>query len=138
LGGGPIGIMLTGAQLFDALDALGRDAPAHELLDSCNGHPQEQGVYHYHALSACMSDPGTAHSRLLGYANDGFGIYGIRGVKGAVVTDADLDACHGHTHAIPWNGKSVVMYHYHFTYEYPYTLGCYKGTPTSSGAPGGA
>ncbi len=126
---GPIGVMLTGAQLYNALDALGRDAPAHELLDACNGHPDQSGTYHYHSYSKCMSDPGTGHSALLGFAADGFGIYGLRGTGGKVLADADLDACHGHTHAITWNGKTVVMYHYHFTNEYPYSLGCYKGTP---------
>lgn len=134
---GPIGVMLTGAQLFNALDALGRDAPAHELLDACNGHPDPSSTYHYHSLSKCMSDPGTGHSHLLGYAADGFGIYGLRGENGATLTDAELDACHGHTHAIEWNGKTVVTYHYHFTNEYPYSLGCYKGTPATSGGPGG-
>jgi hypothetical protein len=63
---------------------------------------------------------------------DGFGIYGNRGANGESLTDADLDECHGHTHDILWNGQMVSMYHYHATYEYPYTLGCFRGTPLSS------
>lgn len=129
---GPIGVMLTGVVLYNALDALGRDAAAHEVLDSCWGHPDQSGTYHYHMLSPCMSDPGTGHSNLLGYALDGFGIYGPRGEDGEALTSADLDACHGHTHAITWNGKTVVMYHYHLTYDYPYSVGCYRGTPIQS------
>ena len=35
-------------------DADGRDAVAHEVQDSCNGHPQVQGAYHYHSQSACV------------------------------------------------------------------------------------
>ena len=62
-------------------------------------------------------------------ATDGFGIYGNRGETGAALMNADLDACHGHTHAILWDGVMVMMYHYHATKEYPYTLGCYRGTP---------
>ncbi|HLX25824.1 MAG TPA: YHYH protein [Candidatus Cybelea sp.] len=127
---GPIGVMTTGAVLFNALDALGHDAAAHEVLDSCWGHPQMSGLYHYHTFSSCMNDSSTGHSRLLGYALDGFGIYGPRGENGTVTTDATLDACHGHTHVIEWNGKRLSLYHYHMTYEYPYSLGCYKGTPT--------
>jgi hypothetical protein len=130
---GPIGVMLTGAQLYSALDAEGRDAVAHEVLDSCTGHPDQSGTYHYHDMSACISDPGMGHSALIGYALDGFGIYGMRGENGETLTDADLDACHGHTHAIMWNGVSVVMYHYHMTHEYPYSLGCYAGTPVATG-----
>jgi len=129
LGGGPIGVMLTGAYLYDALDGEGRDALAHEEQDSCQAHPQPSGEYHYHALTECLADPGTGHSNLLGYAADGFGIYGVRGVNGETLTNADLDECHGHTHAITWDGATVTMYHYHATYEYPYTVGCYRGTP---------
>ena len=125
---GPIGIMLTGAQLYDALDALGRDAAAHEVLDACAGHPDPSGTYHYHTFSPCMSDPGTGHSNLVGYALDGFGIYGPRGEGGRRLTSADLDECHGHTHAIWWDGKVVVMYHYHMTDDYPYSLGCFRGS----------
>lgn len=137
VGLGPIGIMLTGAQLYNALDAGGRDAPAHEVLDACAGHPDQSGTYHYHSLSPCMKDPGHGHSALLGYALDGFGIYGVRGPGGKTMTDATLDACHGHTHAIVWNGKTVRMYHYHLTYEYPYSVGCFRGTPVRTGPPGG-
>ena len=138
VGLGAIGVMLTGAQLYNALDGAGRDAPAHEVLDTCNGHPDQSGTYHYHMISKCMSDPGTGHSNLLGYAADGFGIYGVRGTNGKTLTDAALDACHGHTHAIVWNGRSVVMYHYHMPYDYPYSVGCYRGTPAISqtGPPG--
>jgi hypothetical protein len=127
LGLGPIGIVLTGAALFNALDAQGHDAVEHELQDSCHGHPAGP-LYHYHDLTSCIPDPGSGHSALLGYARDGFGIYGNRGENGEPLTDADLDACHGHTHAIMWDGVLVTMYHYHATKEYPYTLGCYRGT----------
>jgi len=134
---GAIGIMKTGTVLFNALDAVGRDAVAHELQDNCGGHPESNGTYHYHALTTCISDPGTGHSNLLGYALDGFGIYGLRGENGQALTNADLDACHGHTHVIEWDGQQVTMYHYHMTNEYPYTIGCYMGTPVASGQGGG-
>jgi YHYH protein len=131
---GAIGIMRTGAVLFNALDAQGRDAAAHEVLDTCWGHPQQQGQYHYHTFSSCMKDTRSGHSALLGYAIDGFGIYGPRGQNGATLKTANLDECHGHTHAIVWNGKTVIMYHYHMTYDYPYSLGCYRGTPALTSA----
>jgi YHYH protein len=138
--GGPIGIMLSGVQIFNALDAGGRDAVAYELQDHCNGHPQQQGAYHYHSLSECVAetDSGTGHSKLLGYVYDGFGIYGTRGEKGKVLTNADLDECHGHTHTVKWNGKKAKMYHYHATAAYPYTIGCYRGTPAVTQPGGGA
>lgn len=126
---GAIGVMTTGVVLFNGLDAAGRDAVAHEIQDHCNGHPERQGVYHYHSGSDCFDDPGTGHSALLGYALDGFGIYGPRGDDGAALSTADLDECHGHVHAIEWDGETVERYHYHLTADYPYTLGCFRGSP---------
>ena len=140
VGGGPIGVMLTGAVLFNALDAEGRDAPAHEVLDRCGGHPERSGAYHYHSLSPCLAvgTATTVHSPLVGYALDGFGIYGPRGDGGKLLSTADLDACHGTTDTITWNGRQVRMYHYVLTADYPYSLGCYRGTPVRTRGTAGA
>ncbi|MFN8413921.1 MAG: YHYH protein [Anaerolineales bacterium] len=127
--GGEVGIMLSGVVIFSAFDAEGRDAAAHEVQDACDGHPQVSGFYHYHSLSDCIVDNATGHSALLGYAFDGFGIYGYYGENGEELTNADLDECHGHTHMIEWNGQMVMMYHYHATHEFPYVVGCFHGTP---------
>lgn len=61
---------------------------------------------------------------------------GSSGKHGKLLANADLDACHGHTHRVKLDGKTVRIYHYHATLEYPYTVGCYAGTPVSSGPPG--
>jgi YHYH protein len=126
---GAIGIMFSGAVLFNALDGQGKDAVAHELQDGCQGHPELDGQYHYHSLSRCLDDSGPGHSRMLGYALDGFGIFGHHGENGRFLTNADLDECHGHAHMIFWGGQPMWMYHYHATDEYPYTLGCFRGAP---------
>jgi hypothetical protein len=128
--GGEVGIMLSGVVIFNAFDAEGRDAPAHEVQDACDGHPQQSGFYHYHSLSDCIEDTTSGHSALVGYAFDGFGIYGYYGEDGKELTNEDLDACHGHTHMIEWDGQLVEMYHYHATHEFPYVVGCFKGTPS--------
>lgn len=126
---GAVGILETGVVLFNALDAPGRDAVAHEAQDACQGHPQQSGVYHYHSATTCLPDKRAkdGHSTLIGYSLDGFGIYGKHGEGGKTLASADLDACHGHTHAIAWNGKQVSMYHYHATWDFPYTVGCMRG-----------
>ena len=130
---GAIGVMKTGVAIFNALDGEGRDAVAHEIQDKCDGHPQQDGHYHYHNLSKCIEDnQSQKHSELVGYALDGFGIFGFYGENGQELTNADLDECHGHTHEILWDGKMVNMYHYHATKEYPYTIGCFIGTPAVS------
>jgi hypothetical protein len=100
-------------------------------LDDCWGHPYNT-QYHYHAYSwKCFPDQGdpTQHSPLFGYAIDGFGVYGPRGEGGKLLTNDDLDECHGHTHEIEWDGQKKVMYHYHVNNEYPYSIGCFRGTP---------
>jgi hypothetical protein len=132
--GGEVGVALSGVVIFNALDANNLDAVAEEVQDHCFGHPNDFG-YHYHSVSPCIPDAGTGHSKLMGYAFDGFGIYGPRGEGGTVLTTADLDECHGHTHEITWDGEKAEMFHYHATWEYPYTVGCYRGTSTVTLAP---
>lgn len=125
---GMIGVMLNGVALFSALDDAGRDAVAHEVQDRCHGHPQHRGEYHYHGPSPCI--PGiNGKAKLIGYALDGFGIYSMRDSQGHELTTRDLDACHGRTSKVMWNGKRVNMYHYVMTREYPYSIGCFRGTP---------
>ena len=145
LPGGPVGIAVSGVQLFNALDAAGADANAHEVQDTCAGHPSPQEAYHYHAISGCLTKGQKAgrHSGLVGYAFDGFGIYGPRGTGGVHMTNAKLDACHGHTHRVRFHGRTQRIYHYHATDEYPYFIGCFRGTstvrsgPPAGGPPGG-
>jgi len=125
---GMIGILSSGVALFNALDAGGRDAAAHEVQDHCNGHPQRAGQYHYHGPTPCVSGV-AANNALIGYALDGFGIYSMYDENGRELTNADLDECHGRVSRIPWDGREVVMYHYVLTREYPYSIGCFRGKP---------
>jgi hypothetical protein len=131
LGAGPIGFAKNGVAIFDGLDAEDRDAVAHEVQDSCGGHPQMQGIYHYHSIPSCLTageSPKKA-SGLVGYALDGYPIFGPRGPHGTLLTDADLDACHGRTSRVFFEGRWQRIYHYSATLEYPYTLGCFHGAP---------
>ncbi|MBL1242380.1 MAG: YHYH protein [OCS116 cluster bacterium] len=126
---GMVGVALTGAVFYNALDARGDDAVAHEIQDKCSGHPERNGQYHYHGPSDCMVEQAASgkHSGLIGYALDGFGIYGAKNAAGKIVTNADLDECHGHSETVTWDGVQTKIYHYHITAEYPYTLGCFRG-----------
>ena len=108
---GLVGIASNGVPIFDGLDALDRDAVAHEVQDHCQGHPERTGQYHYHDVSTCLPKSG-----IVGWALDGFPIH-----KGGRHTNADLDVCHGH--------KVAGAYRYEATLEYPYTVGCFRGTP---------
>jgi len=51
---------------------------------SGGGHPTGGGTYHYHATPFTLyTDPGTGHSVIIGYAFDGFPIYGPYGYTNA-------------------------------------------------------
>lgn len=127
---GAIGYSINGVAIFNATDAENRDAVAHEVQDSCDGHPEKSGTYHYHNGSACLvDDVANGASKLIGYALDGFGIYAEKDNEGNLKTNADLDACHGHISEVEWNGSVQSIYHYSATLEFPYTVGCFMGTP---------
>jgi hypothetical protein len=99
-------------------------------MDLCWGHPVHM-QYHYHGYSwKCFPDQGdeNQHSPLFGYALDGFGVFGPRGDGGVLLTNEDLDVCHGHSGKIDWDGILTDMYHYHLNNEYPYGPGCFRGT----------
>lgn len=102
-------------------------------LDQCWGHPYST-QYHYHGYSwKCFPNQGSAreHSPLYGYALDGFGIYGPHGDNGKLLTNNDLDECHGHFGNINWDGVNKYMYHYHLNTEFPYGPGCFRGVPAT-------
>src|SRR5581483_6580694 len=94
-GGGPIGVLEDGVVLYNALDGEGRDAAAHEVLDSCWGHPDMFSRYHHHDVPSCILARATGPSTLVGYALDGYGIYVERDARGTLLTNTALDACHG-------------------------------------------
>jgi hypothetical protein len=100
--------------------------------DNCFGHPWNT-QYHVHGFSwKCLtqkSEPGSKASPLYGYAWDGFGIYGPRDANGKWITNKQLDECHGRTAEVMWEGKLQKIYHYVLNNEYPYSIGCFRGTP---------
>ncbi|MEP7705093.1 aryl-sulfate sulfotransferase [Paraglaciecola sp. 25GB23A] len=131
------GISLTGSAIYQGSSTLGTDASAYEMLDSSGGHTDGTETYHYHYVAENVLaelDPNNGgHSKLMGYIQDGFGIFGPRGEDGRVLASADLDECHGHTHEIEWDNQTRNMYHYHWTYDFPYNVGCLRGTPQDLG-----
>jgi hypothetical protein len=117
-------VALNGIPFYNPKDRFGRDAGKYEVTDDCCGHPDEKGRYHYHVYPRCIhtsfADPAGEHSPLIGYAFDGYGIYGPNGEAGKPPTD--LDTCNGHS-------DPVRGYHYHVTRKFPYILGGYHGVP---------
>lgn len=130
---GLIGFAVSGVAIFNAFDLSGRDAPAYEIQDKCNGHPERTSQYHYHDWSPCLKGKDSAEP--LGWILDGFPILGPLDAKGREYTNADLDECHGMTGLVRIDGKLVTTYHYRFTREFPYTIGCFKGAPITIDRP---
>jgi len=128
------GVALNGAAFHAevALDLQGDayDPNAALPTDSCFGHPYAL-QYHYHGHSSKCLDQGNPGepSPIVGYALDGFGIYGPRDADGKLVTNAQLDECHGMVGEVMFNGELQTMYHYRLNNEYPYAVGCFRGTP---------
>ena len=165
------------------------DPIANDVMDWCQGHTGGNADYHYHGiLETCMAMEETeGPSPVLGFAMDGFPIYGPRGcvdeacndvvtfLSGwdadgatamgctsdsecaddrvcalAMVDGALTEACVAKDYA--WENHTFTAkeeaqyldecngrvgpdgtYRYHTTSTFPYVLGCYRGTATSTG-----
>jgi YHYH protein len=134
---GPIGMALNGVVFFNPFEAAGMNAIegySEIWLDSCCGHPQQEGVYHYHKFPSCVKTPfpdeGRGHSPVIGFAFDGYPVHGPYEETGLMARDLKgerpLDVCNGHSD--PKRG-----YHYHVTPgRFPYLIGGYAGIPEPS------
>ncbi len=139
------GISLNGFQIaaqapVEAILAAITVAP----FDDCGGHVNPSDGYHYHAATAregCNSagTDANGHPAIMGYAMDGFGIYGPL-PEGSEEAD-QLDQCNGIQDA-------VYGYHYHAgSPELNQHIGCFSGKivaseegaggPRGPGGPGG-
>lgn len=98
-------------------------------LDQCWGHPYSR-QYHHHGYSwKCFPNQGVSgQSPVFGFALDGFPITGPRAADGHAITNAELDECHGITSQITMpDGTLKTTYHYVLNWEYPYSVGCFRG-----------
>ena len=97
-----------GVPLYPNYDRNGQPAWTSCGLDVCNGHVHDTQDYHYHGDPfgpGCLyseADYAGGHPPQIGWALDGFRIYGRYTSEGASATGVKLplDACGGHTHPI--------------------------------------
>jgi hypothetical protein len=124
---GTAGVALDGVALCNPLAAPGDDIENEKFtFDSNEGHPQQQGAYHYHSvavgplrvlqsLGLSNSDiPGVAQVELYGVMCDGTVVMGGNELDGSSATALDLQA--GHVHNIVNAGGFVLLegrYHVH-------------------------
>ncbi len=88
-------------------------------FDQFNGHPEQQGLYHYH-IEPLYLTAAFGKDALIGVLLDGLPLYGPQ-ENGKTITNRDLDAFHGHTHATADYPNGI--YHYHVTSDAPYING---------------
>ena len=94
-------------------------------LDACGGHIDPSGYYHWHfgaesiqtnldeAGADVVCDVDQDVEALIGFAYDGYGIYGPEEDRAIPL---DLDQCSGHVSDTAEFGET---YHYHLTYDSP-------------------
>ena len=160
---GTIAVAVNGVAIFGpnegprpSFEAFG-DPIYNSIMDTCMGHTAT--VYHYHALLVqCLSNgpvPKGKPSPIIGYAFDGFPIYGP---YGCLDTDCNqvvefksswerignpqTNAWDAHryvrnksaTHLDQCNGRIGPdgTYRYHATFTFPYILGCYRGVVSAA------
>lgn len=92
---GHIGVWRNGVSIFNAEDGMSynnqgiwnRDALVFEgsSFDACLGHPAGNGEYHHHVSPNCLylHTNDEAHADLIGFAFDGFPVYGAYGFANA-------------------------------------------------------
>lgn len=135
-----VGVHLNGVHIKGPSEAEGYNVDQSGIPLLCGGHvtpPVGPGpVYHYHKPSTCgaLVELSGGHGPLLGYASDGFGLYGRQDLDG---TSPIVDECNGHFGPVVAHGQ--VSYHYHvhdgfaresLTFEHqepsfqPYWIGC--------------
>ena len=145
---GPIGIAMNGIVFFNPFDMGNTDAT--NMMDYCCGHPNQDGLYHYHKYPICINSPwadeGTGHSPVIGWAFDGFPVYGPYESAGVLAKDVTGDNA---LNAFNLHWDKDRGWHYHVTPgRFPYIIGGYWGTedprdsrrpfhPPGSGTAGG-
>jgi hypothetical protein len=152
--GGAIGYLISGTALFNPFEANGTTAAVADnatytftdangvqqtaqFLDECNSHSSGT-TWHAHGVPDCVTsqvDTATGPSHLIGFAFDGFPVYGGRDVSGNVIPVSQLDACNGITSATPEFPSGV--YHYVLpigvTSKYA-SINCFSGTVSEATA----
>ena len=131
---GPIGVSINGVPFFNEYESPTQTITNQVIqsFDPANGHPAQQGNYHYHFPPESLIT--VTEDNFLGFAGDGFPVYGPKNPDGNNVQN--LDDFHGEYGPTPDFPDSI--YHYHTNYTQPYIIGAFAGTlGTGFGGGGG-
>ena len=110
---GAMGVIISGSPVYNPYEGDGKTVAMNAnftipnqqgqqvaFMDSCNGHPSPHPAeqYHYHGLPTCVTaqvDQPNGPSHIIGYAFDGFPVYGDRDINGQPIRPESLDECNG-------------------------------------------
>ena len=131
---GPIGVSINGVPFFNEYESPTETLTNQVIqsFDPGNGHPAPQGRYHYHFPPESLIT--VTEDNFLGFAGDGFPVYGPKNPDGN--NAQNLDDYHGEFGPTPDFPDSI--YHYHTNFTSPYIIGAFAGTlGTGFGGGGG-
>ncbi|SFR47231.1 YHYH protein [Litoreibacter janthinus] len=129
-----LGVAVNGVPIYDytgggemAQSDLAHHQAQHDTLqtnqlDLCGGHAGRGDDYHYHVKPTCMIDQmaNAGDEAIIGWAFDGFPIYGDNNPDGTEITAGVLDVCNGQT-------DEAFGYRYHTSSRAPYIVQCLMG-----------
>lgn len=129
-----LGVAVNGVPIFDYTgggEMSARDLHHHQKqhdtvltkqLDKCGGHAGRGDDYHYHATPTCMIEAmkNKGDAAIIGWAFDGFPIYGKNNPDGGPIAPGKLDVCNGQV-------DDVFGYRYHASDAAPYIIQCLMG-----------
>ncbi|MEZ5592081.1 MAG: YHYH protein [Gammaproteobacteria bacterium] len=129
-----LGVAVNGVPIFDYTaggEMTRQDLYHHQThhdtillqqLDECGGHAGRGDDYHYHATPTCMiaQMENAGDDAIIGWAFDGFPIYGHKNPDGTSIQASTLDVCNGQPDA-------TYGYRYHTSDDAPYIIQCLMG-----------
>jgi hypothetical protein len=126
-----VGVAVNGVPIYDyssqgELDLNSYDEKHDTLalgqLDNCGGHAGRGDDYHYHVSPTCMIDAmnNKANDAIIGWAYDGYPLYGNKNPDGSEIVSGELDLCNG-------QADQTFGYRYQTSTTPPYIIQCLVG-----------
>ncbi|MDB4223332.1 YHYH protein [Granulosicoccus sp.] len=129
-----LGVAVNGVPIYDytgggemSLADLTHHQTQHDTLltkqlDVCGGHAGRGDDYHYHVKPVCMIEQmdNAGDDAIIGWAYDGFPIYGDNNPDGTPIAMGVLDVCNGQQ-------DDTFGYRYHTSTSAPYIVQCLMG-----------
>ncbi|MEG3766381.1 YHYH protein [Alteromonas sp. 14N.309.X.WAT.G.H12] len=134
-----VGVAVNGVPIYDyssqgELDVNSYDEQHDTVvlgqLDICGGHAGRGDDYHYHAAPTCMIDAmkNQGSDAIIGWAYDGYPLYGNNNPDGSPIAKGELDVCNGQS-------DPTFGYRYQTSTTPPYIIQCLVGEVDTSRLP---